>query len=72
MKIRDYCTMSPDRFGKKDWSMACKQHDIVYSELYAIRLEGDRAFRKRMNKSSWIFVSTIYYYTVRIFGRIRI
>lgn len=69
-KLRDYCTLSPDKALGKNWRVACAYHDEGYAEVKEIRKRADLEFRKRMEKYSWKPVATLYYYGVRIFGRL--
>lgn len=63
----DYCTGVPD--GKA--SEACKEHDIFYGEVWEFRHEADKIFYENMIKDGVNkYKAKLYYYGVRIFGRL--
>ena len=48
----DYCTFSPDGYGKASFKRACAAHDRCYSSSsWLDRVTCDRAFKTRMNSA---------------------
>jgi len=61
----DYCTGVPDG----DWGQACEWHDSDYKTLWVWRKEADDRFRDRLKQYNR-YIAILYYYGVRIFGRL--
>lgn len=69
-KIRDYCTAVPDGHGAKHWGKACKIHDHAYYLIKETRKQADLEFYHNMTLYSWGWVAKLYYWGVRLFGRL--
>ena len=81
----DYCTWSPDSFGKANFKPACAAHDNCYSSrITTRRLSCDNRFEDALNKacnsafSSWWEIADqkgcngvawVYYQAVRKAGK---
>mgnify|MGYP003132407079 CR=1 FL=1 len=73
-KGRNYCSFSPDRFWKYDWSEACYSHDRQYRNEVKKRLTRKKAdinLRENIRKvlpKKLFFIAWFYYCVVRTFG----
>ena len=67
--MKDYCSFSPDGW----WGKACMKHDVSYEEIRAMRKVADIKFLGNLKALRVpLVLREIYYYAVRIFGRLAI
>lgn len=68
---KNHCSCFIDRFGKKDWSQCCKDHDEDYSKLSdgASTKRADLRLFSCVKKRGCKTLAFLMYGAVRIFGR---
>jgi len=67
-RIKDYCTMAPDKLFGYDLSGCCAQHDKDYAEQTKTRLQADRDLLWCINRVAPAFVGYVYFWAVRLVG----